>query len=174
MKNAIVLAALNGGFLGDLFGAAFVAAVAMVICPASSAQTQCISAANPTRPDWVATDSNPNWGAAVAADRGPFVMMDAPASGGSSRVAIFGPDTNGNIVEKQKISLGARASRIDARGGVLAVAFSTAPQVRLFHRNASGIYSEATALTAPSGASGFGTAISIGNDAIAIQQLIFS
>jgi hypothetical protein len=187
MMNAIVAGALNVGSLGDLFsasnavscmsgtvriqakvGACLVAALAMALGPESSAQTQCISAANPTRPEWVAADSNPNWGAAVAADRGTFVMMDAPASGGASRVAIFGPDSNGNIIEKQKISLGARATRIEARGGVLAVAFSTAPQVRVFHRNASGIYSEAASLAAPSGASGFGAAVSVGNDGLSL------
>ena len=128
----------------------------------------CLSAPNPTRPDWAATDSNPKWGTDVEADSGTFVMMDAPANGSASRLSIFGPASMGNIIEKQKISLGARANRIAARGGVIAVAFSTAPQVRLFHRNANGTYSAATLLTAPTGASGFGTSIAIGGDGLAL------
>jgi|GEM_PF-7079096 len=149
-------------------GVVLVALLELAICSISSAQTQCISAPNPTRPDWVATDSNPNWGADVAADRGTFVMMDAPVSGGSSRLAIFGPDSNGNVVEKQKIALGARAKRIAARSGVLAVTFSTAPQVRIYHRNVDGTYSAATSVTAPSGASGFGAAIAVGSDGLTL------
>ena len=134
----------------------------------AAAQTQCLSAPNPTRPDWVATDNNPKWGADVEMDGGTVLMLDAPFNTSARRVAVFGPNASGDIVERQIIPAGNSASRIAARGGVLAVAYSTGTVVRLFHRSSDGTYGTATDLSAPAGATGFGSAIALGNDGLTL------